>query len=69
VRRTASFEYDPNDIPKLKDIVQLQMTELQDRAYQKGVDAECERIIKIIEDSVGRMTADVIINLIKGEQK
>jgi hypothetical protein len=69
VRRTASFEYDPNDIPKLKDIVQLQMTELQDRAYQKGVDAKCERIIKIIEDSVGRMTADVIINLIKGEQK
>jgi hypothetical protein len=33
--------------------------------YEQGVQAEQERIIKLIEDSVGNMTAEVIIKLIK----
>lgn len=35
----------------------------------QGRNQERERIIKVIEDSVGNMTADVLIQLIKGEQK
>jgi hypothetical protein len=61
--KTISFEYDPNDIPKLKDIVQLQMTELQDRAYEKGVVAERERIIKVIQDVVAEHQARGIENV------
>jgi hypothetical protein len=60
---TISFEYDPNDSPKLKDIVQLQMTELQDRAYEKGVVAERERIIKVIQDVVAEHQARGIENV------
>jgi hypothetical protein len=35
----------------------------------QGRNQERERIIKVIEDSVGNMTADVLIELIQGEQK
>ena len=35
----------------------------------QGAAVERERIIKLIQDSVGNMTAEVIISLIKGEQK
>ncbi len=43
--------------------------ETYSEAFRKGKTVEQERIIKVIEDSVGRMTADVIIKQIKGEHK
>jgi hypothetical protein len=55
--------------------VARQKTETQKRqeavakAYANGTAREQARIIKVIEDSVGRMTADVIISLIKGDNK
>lgn len=66
---TMSFQYEPEDIPKMQNQIKVKFMELQDQAYSQGVSDEQTRIIKVIEDSVGRMTADVIINLIKGEQK
>lgn len=36
---------------------------------KEGQKLERERIIKLIEDNVGKMTAEVIIALIKEEQK
>jgi hypothetical protein len=65
MKRTASFEYDPADIPKMQDQLQVKFMELQDEAYQKGLVAERERIIKVIEDSFGNMTAEVMIQRIK----
>jgi hypothetical protein len=35
------------------------------KAYANGTQRERERIIKVIEDSVGNMTAEVIIQRIK----
>ena len=67
--KTISFEFEPEDVPKMQDQIKLKFMELQDKAYNQGIADEQTRIIKVIEDSVGRMTADVIINLIKGEQK
>ena len=67
--KTISFEFEPEDIPKRQDQIKVKFMELQDKAYTQGITDEQTRIIKVIEDSVGRMTADVIINLIKGEQK
>ena len=58
-----------SDLLRVKDELQRMVYDHDWGGYQKGVQAEQERIIKIIEDSVGNMTADVIINLIKGEQK
>jgi hypothetical protein len=60
-----SFQFDPNDIPKMQDQLKVKFMELQDQAYSQGVANEQARIIKVIEDSVGSMTADVIIKLIK----
>ena len=65
MKRTASFEFDPADIPKMQDQLQVKFMELQDEAYQKGLVAERERIIKVIEDSFGNMTAEVMIERIK----
>lgn len=54
--------------------VARQKTETQKRqeavakAYANATAREQARIIKVIEDSVGSMTADVIIKLIKGEK-
>ena len=45
MKRTASFEYDPADIPKMQDQLQVKFMELQDEAYQKGVRAEYERVL------------------------
>jgi hypothetical protein len=46
---------------------------MADTEYSKGFANgrvyEQDRILKIIEDSVGSMTAEVIIQLIKGETK
>jgi len=67
--KTISFEFEPEDVPKMQDQIKLKFMELQDKAYTQGIADEQTRIIKVIEDSVGRMTADVIINLIKRGQK
>jgi hypothetical protein len=47
-----------------KHIMEL-VASLVDDAKVAGIKAERERIIKIIEDSVGKMTAEVIIERIK----
>jgi hypothetical protein len=47
-----------------KHIMEL-VASLVDDAKLEGIKAERERIIKIIEDSVGNMTAEVIIERIK----
>jgi hypothetical protein len=67
--RKVSFEYDPKHIPKLKDEIEVMMMQIRDEAYQKGIVAERERIIKIVEDNFGNQTSDIIIDLIKREQK
>jgi hypothetical protein len=68
--RTISFEYDPEHIPKLKDQVEVMMMQIKDEAYQKGIAAERERIIKLIETNMsGRDSWLTVIQLIKGEQK
>jgi hypothetical protein len=68
--RTMSFEYDPERIPKLKDQVEVMMMQIKDEAYQKGIVAERERIIKLIETNMsGRDSWLTVIQLIKGEQK
>jgi hypothetical protein len=46
-----------------------EIKELYNLGVRQGVYEERERIIKLIEDNVGNMTAEVIIALIKGEQK
>ena len=66
MKKKVSFEYDPADIPKLKNEMDFMMMQIRDEAYQKGLNAERDRIIKLIEDSLGNMTAEVVINLIKG---
>jgi hypothetical protein len=53
------------DIYRIKNEL-LQMVYDHDwGGYQRGVQAERDRIIKVIEDSVGNMTAEVIIERIK----
>jgi hypothetical protein len=47
-----------------KHIMEL-VASLVDDAKVTGIKAERERIIKIIEDSVGNMTVEVIIERIK----
>jgi hypothetical protein len=47
-----------------KHIIEL-VASLVDDAKVAGIKAERERIIKIIEDSVGNMTAEVIIERIR----
>ena len=64
MKRTANFEYDPEDIPKIKDEIEVMMMQIKDEAYQKGIVGERERIVKVIQDSVGSMTAEVIIERI-----
>jgi hypothetical protein len=66
MKKKASFEYDPAEIPKLKSELDFMLMQIRDEAYQKGLDAERDRIIKVIEDSLGNMTAEVVVNLIKG---
>jgi hypothetical protein len=68
MKKKMSIEYDPDDIPKLRDIVKVQFMEIQDRAYQQGTDAERERIIKLLEtEMAGRDSWLTAIQLIKGE--
>lgn len=70
MKKKMSIEYDPDDIPKLRDIVKVQFMEIQDKAYQQGTDAERERIIKLLEtEMAGRDSWLTAIQLIKGEQK
>jgi hypothetical protein len=53
------------DIYRIKNEL-LQMVYDHDwGGYQRGVQAERDRIIKVIEDSFGNMTAEVIIERIK----
>jgi hypothetical protein len=61
--KKMSIEYDPDDIPKLRDIVKVQFMEIQDKAYQQGTDAERERIIKVIQDVVAEHQARGIQNV------
>jgi hypothetical protein len=64
--RTMSFEYDPEHIPKLKDQVEVMMMQIKDEAYQKGIAAERERIIKLIETNMsGRDSWLTVIQLIE----
>ena len=70
MKKKMSIEYDPDDIPKLRDIVKVQFMQIQDKAYQQGTDAERERIIKLLEtEMAGRDSWLTAIQLIKGEQK
>jgi hypothetical protein len=68
--RTMSFEYDPEHIPKLKDQIEVMMMQIKDEAYQKGIVAERQRIIKLVEVNMsGRDSWLTIIQLIKGDIK
>jgi hypothetical protein len=68
MKRKMSIEYDPNDIPKLRDIVATQVYEIRDKAYTEGVQSERERIIKLLEtEMAGRDSWLTAIQLIKGE--
>jgi hypothetical protein len=76
--RTISFEYDPEHIPKLKDEIEVMMMQIKDEAYQKGIVAERERIIKLIRRVVSEhhsrkiqnVPSLLLIQLIEeGEQK
>jgi hypothetical protein len=61
--RTMSFEYDPEDIPKLKDEIEVMMMQIKDEAYGKGLVAERERIIKLIKRVVSEHHAREIQNV------
>lgn len=39
------------------------------KAYENGTTRERQRIIKLVEDSFGKQTSDIIIELIKGDAK
>ncbi len=39
------------------------------KAYENGTTRERQRIIKLVEDNFGNQTSNIIIELIKGEQK
>jgi hypothetical protein len=39
------------------------------KAYENGTTRERQRIIKLVEDSFGNQTSDIIIELIKGDTK
>jgi hypothetical protein len=53
------------DIYRVKDEVLRMVYDHEWGGYEKGVQAERERIIKVIEDSFGNMTAEVMIQRIK----
>ena len=53
---------------RMEKLIQLGQ-EIDEHVKELGRQEERQRIIKIIEDSVGSMTADVIIQLIKGDNK
>jgi hypothetical protein len=53
------------DIYRVKDEVLRMVYDHEWGGYEKGVQAELERIIKVIEDSFGNMTAEVMIQRIK----
>jgi hypothetical protein len=53
------------DIYRVKDEVLRMVYDHEWGGYEKGVKAERERIIKVIEDSFGNMTAEVMIQRIK----
>jgi hypothetical protein len=61
--RKISFEYDPEHIPKLKDQVEVMMMQIKDEAYQKGIVAERERIIKLIRKVVSEHHSRKIQNV------
>lgn len=51
------------------------MSQLQDiiasssiKAFNHGIQAERERIIKLLEDSLGKVTPEALIKIIRGEQ-
>ena len=44
---TISFEYEPEDIPKMQDQIKVKFMELQDKAYEQGTGAERERILHL----------------------
>jgi hypothetical protein len=70
MKKKVSFEYDPADIPKLKNEMDFMMMQIRDEAYQKGLNAERDRIIKLLETNMaGRDSWLTAIELIKGEQK
>jgi hypothetical protein len=52
MKRTASFEYDPEDIPKLKDHMEVMMMQIKDEAYQKGIVGERERILHLADSLI-----------------
>jgi hypothetical protein len=52
MKKKASFEYDPADIPKLKSELDFMLMQIRDEAYEKGLEAERERIIKLIREVV-----------------
>jgi len=39
------------------------------KAYENGTTRERQRIIKLVEDSFGNQTSNIIIELIKGDTK
>lgn len=49
MRKKIEFEIDTNDIPKLKDELEIMMFQVKDKAYQEGREAERKRIISILE--------------------
>ena len=53
------------DIYRVKDELLRMVYDHEWGGYEKGVQAERERIIKVIEDSFGNMTAEVMIQRIK----
>ena len=45
------------------------LAEVAQLGWTSGIKYERQRIIKLIEDSVGNMTAETIIKLIEGDKK
>ena len=63
MKKKASFEYDPADIPKLKSELDFMLMQIRDEAYEKGLGAERERIIKLIKEVVSEHQAREIENV------